>query len=317
VEREKTGVILLNLGGPDSQKAVRPFLYNLFSDREIIRLGPSFMQKPLAWLISMNRAPKTRGFYRLIGGASPIRDITSGQAEALGERLKAHGEFEVFMGMRYWKPFIKDAVARAHAGGIKRLIALSLYPQYSVATTGSSERALREALRNNPMECESIQQWYNHPLYIDALAEVVGEALREDTVVLFSAHSLPESFIKEGDPYVDHTMGTIEALTSWLGIKDWRLGYQSRSGPVKWLGPSTDEVLRQLAGQGARDVLVVPVSFVSDHIETLYEIDILYRRMAEELGMTLRRAESLNTRPRFIDALEDMVVGRARQKGWL
>jgi ferrochelatase len=311
----KTGVILLNLGGPDSPGAVRPFLYNLFSDRRIIRLGPTPLQKPIAWLISSLRARKTRGYYALIGGASPLLEITNAQAGALGQRLREHGSFEVYVGMRYWKPFIEDAVGRMQGDGIQRLVSLSLYPQYSRATTGSSERRLEEALAGYPMEHAPVQPWFEHPLYIEALCDVISRGLGEDTLVLFSAHSLPVSFIEAGDPYVEHLMATIKAVEGRLGIR-WRLGYQSKSGPVKWLGPSTEEVLAMLSAEGTRDVLMVPISFVSDHIETLYEIDILYKKAAEGLGINLRRSESLNTHPVFIRALEDLVLKKAGQMGW-
>jgi ferrochelatase len=310
------GVLLLNLGGPDTPEAVRPFLYNLFSDRDIIRLGPAPLQKPLAWLISTLRYKKTIANYALIGGGSPILDITNAQADALNLRLREHGDFTVHVGMRYWKPFTEEAVHGMADVGIRRLISLSLYPQYSRATTGSSERALVDALGTHPMERVDIPYWYDHPLYIEAMVDVIKKEVREGTEVLFSAHSLPVSFIEEGDPYVDHIMGTIEAVTKRLDLS-WRLGYQSRSGPVRWLAPSVEEQLEGLAHEGAKDVLMVPVSFVSDHIETLYEIDILYKGMAEGLGMALRRTQSLNTHPLFIGALEDLVLKKAREMAWL
>jgi ferrochelatase len=300
------GVMLLNLGGPDSLQAIKPFLFNLFSDRQIIRLGPAFMQGPIARLISTLRAPKTAGYYRLIGGRSPILDITRDQAEALELRLREHGDFRVYIGMRYWHPFTEDVVRQAERDGIRRLVSLSLYPQYSVATTGSSEASLRDALGGKDMECSSISSWYDHPLYIDALVDVISKGLEggEGTHIIFSAHSLPVKFIEEGDPYADEIMGT-------------HLGYQSKTGPVKWLEPLTDEVLRRLASEGVKDVLVVPISFVSDHVETLYEIDILYKGIAESLGMRLRRVESLNTHPGFIMALCDLVLKKAKELNWL
>lgn len=312
---EKTGVILLNLGGPDSLEAVRPFLYNLFSDRQIIRLGPAFMQKPLAWLISRLREKKSKEAYAQIGGGSPIAAITRAQARALFEELRPHGDYEVYYAMRYWHPFTEEAVVRADRDGVKRLIALSLYPQYSSATTGSSETRLWEVVKDYDMQYTSIASWYDHPGYIEALVDVIGKALRPETHVLFSAHGLPVSFIDAGDPYVEHVMGTINEVTARMDIK-WRLGYQSRSGPVKWIEPSTDEALRRLAGEGARDVLIVPISFVSDHIETLYEVDILYKGIGESLGMTVRRSASLNTHPVFIRALKEIVLKKVEETEW-
>lgn len=312
------GVLLLNLGGPDSLEAVKPFLYNLFSDREIIRLGPSpIFQKPIAWLISTLRAGKTRKAYSLIGGGSPILPITRSQADALERKLSSEGEFKVYVGMKYWHPFIEDAVKQANAEGIKELVALSLYPQYSAATTGSAEGALKEIMRDYPIRYYCVPPWYDHPLYIDALADTISKALAKcpDAEVLFSAHSLPAKLIAGGDPYANHTIATINAVGKKLDIK-WHLSYQSKSGPVRWLEPSTDDTLRRLAAEGVKDVVVVPVSFVSDHIETLYEIDILYKGMAESLGLRLHRADSLNTHPLFINALKDLVLRGAEKLRW-
>ena len=313
----KTGVILLNLGGPDSPGAVRPFLYNLFSDRGIIPLGPAFLQKPLAWLISGLRARKTKEAYAQIGGASPIMRITGQQADALQEALRGEGDFSVYVGMRYWHPFIEDSVSLARKDGIRRLIGLSLYPHYSGATTGSTREQFDRVAGKSGLEATFISSWYDHPLYIDALVETIKRGLRgyetDGVHLLFSAHSLPVSFIEEGDPYVPEIKGTVDAVISRLRtevpvVPPYHISYQSKSGPVKWLDPSTDEVIVELAGKGVRRIVVVPVSFVSDHIETLYEIDILYRGLAEKHGMELRRVESLNTRPLFISALKDLVI---------
>lgn len=313
-----TGVLFLNLGGPDSQEAVRPFLYNLFSDRQIIKLGPrpSF-QKPIAWLISSLRAGKTRKAYGLIGGASPILGITRAQARALEKELAPHGSFRVYIGMKYWHPFIEDTVAQAQADGVKELVALSLYPQYSEATTGAAEYTLKEVMRKYPIRYNCIPPWYDHPLYIEALAATISEALKEapGAEVLFSAHSLPAKLIAGGDPYADQIIATIKAVGKKLDIR-WHLGYQSRSGPVRWLEPSTDDVIRRLAAEGVKDAVVVPISFVSDHIETLYEIDILYKQEAARLGLRLHRASSLNEHPLFISALKDLVLKGTEKLRW-
>ncbi len=304
----KTGIILLNLGGPDTLSAVRPFLYNLFSDREIIQLGPGPLQRPIAFLISIFRAPKTKAAYKLIGGGSPIYEITSKQAELLSRAL---GGMPVYVGMRYWRPFIEDEVKRAKSEGVGKLIGLSLYPHYSRATTGSTKQVFIDAALKAGVETDFIDYWYAHPLYIKALIELISKDLNWADVLLFSAHSLPESFIKEGDPYLDHIIGTIKAVMSELKrvrkVPPYMLSFQSRSGPVKWLEPSTDEAIKELARKGAKNILVVPVSFVSDHIETLYEIDILYKEMAEKEGVNLHRVDSLNTHPLFIEALKDLV----------
>lgn len=322
-EENKTCVLLLNLGGPDSLSAVRPFLYNLFSDREIIRLGPSFMQKPLAYLISSLRHKKTESYYSLIGGRSPIREITSEQALALSVVLSEGPgkDIRVFVGMRYWHPFIEDVVPVIYKEGFRKVIVLSLYPHYSLATTGSSLSKLSEVISGYPIETFCIKSWYDNPLYIEALAEKINKGIGlfgppgGQVHILFSAHSLPVKFIEEGDPYVEHIKGTINAVVEKTGVK-WDLSYQSKSGPVKWLEPSTDEMIESLAERGVRNVLVVPISFVSDHIETLYEIDILYKNMAAKLGIRLERTESLNTDPLFISAMKDLVRGVMRETGW-
>jgi protoporphyrin/coproporphyrin ferrochelatase len=326
-----TGVILLNLGGPDSLQAVKPFLYNLFSDRDIIRLGPAPMQKPLAWLISTLRSPKTEKMYSQIGGKSPILDITKAQAKALEEALNKGSNppfskggpggitdhshsFNVYIGMRYWRPFTEEVVEQISRDGIKKVIGLSLYPQYSVTTSGSSISRFRKAVSRHNMEVTTVDSWHNHPLYIEALVDVIKKGLASfqpsttnDVHVLFSAHSLPQKVIDQGDPYVDQTVGTIREIERLLPIK-WHLSFQSRSGPVKWLAPSTDDKLEELARDGKKNVLIVPISFVSDHIETLYEIDILYKDLARKLNINMQRTESLNTHPKFIEALQNMVL---------
>ena len=324
-----TGVILLNLGGPDSLQAVRPFLYNLFSDRQIIRLGPPFMQKPLAWLISTLRSKKTENMYSQIGGKSPIFDITKAQAKALEEALNKGSNppfpkggqegitnpsqsFKVYIGMRYWRPFAEDVIAEIFRDGIRKLVGLSLYPQYSVTTSGSSLSQFREVSSRYDIEIFTADSWHNHPLYIEALVDVIKKGLESfdrlssNIHVLFSAHSLPQKIIDQGDPYVNQTLETIREIEKHLPIR-WHLSYQSKSGPVKWLEPSTDDKLEELARDGIKNVLVVPISFVSDHIETLYEIDILYKNLAGKLHINLKRTEALNTHPKFIMALQDIV----------
>ena len=309
-----TGVVLLNMGGPDRQEDVRPFLYNLFCDREIIRLGPPFMQKPLAWLISRRRAPKSMANYARIGGGSPLKAITARQAQALAAALREDGDFRVAMAMRYWGPSAEDAIDGMLAAKVERLILLTLYPHYSKATTGSSlaefHRQLRRLAPRLPVR--SIDFWPEQPSYIRALAETVDEGRRSfgegvQPTLIYSAHSLPVSFIEEGDPYVDHLHMTIAALERLTGLSG-RICYQSRSGPVQWLGPSTAETITRLADEGCRDILVLPISFVSDHIETLFEIDMLFRDQAAASGMRLRSCPSLNDRGSFIAALRELVL---------
>jgi ferrochelatase len=308
-----TGVLLLNMGGPDSTEAIRPFLYNLFSDREIIRLGPAFLQKPLAWLISTLRSGHSEKIYAQIGGKSPLPAITQEQASALEAELRSGaGEesFRVYVGMSYWRPFIKDAVMKMADDGIQNIVALTLYPQYSSATTGSAMNRFRAAADELRIKYRCIEAWYDNPLYITALAERIEKGMggfSERPVVLFSAHSLPQKLIDEGDPYLEQTLLTIEALKEKFEM-EWHLSFQSRSGPIKWLEPSTEKMLADLSVTGVKNLLVVPISFVSDHIETLYEIDILYKDLAAKLGINLQRTESLNISPAFIRALADLVI---------
>ncbi len=320
-EKKSIAVILLNLGGPEKLEDVRPFLFNLFSDRQIIQLGPSFLQKPIAGFISWRRAPKSQEAYRMIGGGSPLTRITGEQSAALEKQLSGEGMFRVFMAMRYWTPFAQETLQQLNQFGIKRIVALPLYPHYSVATSGSSLTDLHRTAANfsSQFEISEIRSWQIQPLYIKSLAKSIKDCFEsfktEEVQVVYSAHSLPVKFINEGDPYVAHLQETISAVEKITGLPG-KLCYQSRSGPVEWLSPSTPEMLEMLANQGCKNILMVPISFVSDHVETLYEIDILYRQMAEEKGLHLKRSTSCNTEPDFINALKDLVLEAVETKGW-
>ncbi len=308
-----TGVILLNMGGPEKPADVRPFLYNIFSDREIIRLGPAFLQKPLAWYISRKRAPKSTATYEKIGGGSPITKITRAQEQALQRMLDQDGSFVVTTAMRYWHPTTDEALRILTANNVDRLVALSLYPHYSCATSGSSMNELRRCLFDRPLGSElvEIDSWPDHPGYIGCLAEKIvrglGQFGSDPVELVYSAHSLPVSFIEEGDPYVDHLQRTITAVEKITG-KSGRICYQSRSGPVQWLTPSTPEMITASAADGCTNMLMVPISFVSDHVETLVEINMQYRQFAAEHGIRLETTESFNDDPSFIEALRDIVL---------
>ena len=315
---EKTAVLLLQMGGPDSIEAVEPFLLNLFSDREIIKIGPAFLQPFIARRICRKRAPKVEGYYSRIGGKSPIRELTDSQAQALEEKLG--GNFRCFVAMRYWKPTTIDALAAIKREGISRVIALSLYPHYSRATTGSSINELKRVLgeAGARFEVSYVDRFYDHPLYIAALTARIEEGLaqfsdRSEVELVFSAHSLPQSFIDEGDPYLSHILETVRLVVERLGNVNYHLAFQSRAGPVKWLEPSTEDMIQKLARGGCKELLMVPLSFVSDHIETLYEIDIQYGEEAKGLGIdNFRRSPSLNNAPHFIDCLADLVLKAVR-----
>ncbi len=309
----KTAVLLLQMGGPDSLEAVEPFLINLFSDRDIIKIGPAFLQPVLARIIAKRRTSKVIDYYDKIGGKSPLRELTEAQARALEEQLGS--DYRCFVAMRYWKPTTIEALAAIRKEGIERIIALSLYPHYSKATTGSSikelERVLGEA--GVSFQVSYIDRFFDHPRYIDALAEQISTGLAEfhplaDREILFSAHSLPQSFIDEGDPYLLHVKETVRLVMERFSEVPFHLAFQSRAGPVKWLEPDTEKMLDQLAENGCKNLLIVPLSFVSDHIETLYEIDIQYAMKAFKLGYAkVRRSSSLNSSPTFIDCLAELV----------
>ncbi len=311
----KAAVILLNMGGPENEAQVRPFLRNLFSDREIIQLP---LQPLLSRLIIFFRTPKVIENYRKIGGGSPLIKITRAQAAALEKELHAQGlEASVHVAMRYTPPRADEAVAAALAKGAQTLLVLPLYPHNSRATTGSSLNDLHRAIqaRSETLEIKEITSWCDHPAYLDALAAKVRSGLeafssehRDQIEVIFSAHALPQKMIDDGDPYLDETKRTVQGVLDRVGPISHHLAFQSRSGPVDWMRPGTEEVIDALAAKGKKALLMVPVSFVSDHIETLYEIDILYKEQALARGIVeYRRSESLNTDPAFIAALARIV----------
>lgn len=317
----RTGVLLLNLGGPDQLEDVRPFLFNLFSDPEIIRLPFPWLQKPLAWLISTMRARKSQENYRQIGGGSPLRRITEAQGEALKAELERKGEpAGIYIGMRYWHPFTEEAIARIKRDRIDRLVILPLYPQFSISTSGSSFRLLEKIWQEDVVldrvDYTVIRSWYQEPRYLQAMADLIARELDQfsnpnEVTIFFSAHGVPVSYVEEaGDPYQKEIEECTALIMKTLNRPNSHvLAYQSRVGPVEWLKPYTEDAIKELAAQEVKDLLVVPISFVSEHIETLEEIDIEYREIAEEAGIhNFRRVPALNTHPVFIEALADLVV---------
>lgn len=310
---EKTAVLLLQMGGADSLTAIEPFLFNLFSDRDIIRIGPAFLQPTIARFIARRRSKKVMEYYRKIGGKSPIRELTEQQAVALEADLGA--DYRCFVAMRYSKPDSAEALAAISREGITKVIALSLYPHYSRATVGSSINELERELKKSATKfrLSYINQFYDRPSYITALAEKIERGLaafpeRNTVQLVFSAHGLPQSFINAGDPYLEHIQTTVRLVMEHFGGVSHHLAFQSRAGPVKWLEPSTEAKIAELAATGCKQLLMVPLSFVSDHIETLYEIDIQYREEATALGIAdFRRTEALNSSPAFISCLAELV----------
>jgi ferrochelatase len=323
---DPTAIVLFNLGGPDDLASVEPFLVKLFSDREIIELPLGAALQPLfARALAKLRGPSVRRNYARIGGGSPQLGITRQQAAALETQLNAGhcdgGAFRVFVAMRYSRPSCDDVLAAIAAAGIRRIVTLTLFPHYSKATTGSSRRAFdrsaaKPVWRAMNFDVTHIEQYPTDSRYLDAMSHTVISAWagipahrRSGTVLVFSAHGLPQKFIDGGDPYADHIEATRQGILDRVKLPNRQvLAYQSRTGPVKWLGPGTEETLRDLGREGVTDVLVVPLSFVSDHIETLYEVDMLFADAAREAGITgYRRTAALNVSPLFISALAGLV----------
>jgi ferrochelatase len=311
------GVVLFQLGGPETIEAIEPFLYNLFCDPDIIdfpfaRLG----RRALAKLISVARARKVAHHYQVIGGGSPIRRNTERQARALEKRLCREGlDARCFVAMRYWHPFTEEAVAELDASDCDHIVLLPLYPQYSKTTTGSSLNEWERKFFAAGRQVSCIHDFYGNGLYLEALADRVDEALSRfpdphDVVLVFSAHSVPAAVIEHGDPYqrqIEETVSLLMRRGGWLNC--YRLCYQSKVGASKWLQPSLRSTIRELAAAGIRDVCVVPVSFVSDHVETLGEINHEARELATHCGITrFEMTNGLNDSPAFIAALSQLVM---------
>ncbi|CAM6107323.1 unnamed protein product [Calypogeia fissa] len=326
VQEERVGVLLLNLGGPETLEDVEPFLYNLFADPDIIRLPRlfRFMQQPLAEFISKMRAPKSTEAYKSIGGGSPLRRITDEQAAAL-ERSLAEKNLpaKVYVGMRYWHPFTEEAIYQIKQDEITRLVVLPLYPQFSISTSGSSLRLLEGIFRMDEylvnMQHTVIPSWYQREGYVQAMSTLIEKELAkferpDDVNIFFSAHGVPLSYVEDaGDPYKAEMEECVELITEELksrGVKaKHTLAYQSRVGPVEWLKPYTDTTIVELGKKGVKSLLAVPISFVSEHIETLEEIDMEYRELALESGIVnWGRVPALGCDPTFIDDLADAVI---------
>ncbi len=323
--KKRVGVVLFQLGGPDSREAVEPFLYNLFCDPEIIPLGALgvILRNPLAWYISSRRSKFVAQHYDEIGGHSPIRALTERQRDALAAALTQHVEPVVVIAMRYWHPLSSEAAeALRHAGPLDELVLLPLYPHYSYATTRSSLNEWRRVYgegRGGPPP-RIVEHFYNHPLYIEALVERIGSVLRQfpeslRTHLVFSAHGLPMKLIEAGDPYPKQVEETVRLVyergkarhAGWP--QDHVLCYQSRVGRQKWLEPSLTATIERLAREGVQEMLVVPISFVTEHIETLHEINMEAREDAEKLGVKIfRMMPAVGDSPLFVCALVNMVL---------
>ena len=318
-----TAVVLFNLGGPDSPEAVLPFLRNLFSDPAIVA-APGPVRWCLARLIASRRAAAARDIYRRIGGASPLPAETRKQAEALETRLRDTGPVRCFVAMRYWRPFVEDAARRVAAFDPDRVVLLPLYPQFSTTTTASSMAAWRRGAAAAGLRApvSAVCCYPVDPGFAAAHAAAIDEAASAAPAgaprrILFSAHGLPKRIVARGDPYREQVERTAAAVAARLRDPDvdWRVCYQSRVGPLEWIGPSTDDEIRR-AGRAGLGVVVAPISFVSEHSETLVELDMEYRALAERCGVPFFvRVPALGVRAGFIDALAGLVRAALRSPG--
>jgi ferrochelatase len=319
----KLGVVLFQLGGPDSLEAIEPFLYNLFSDPDIIDFPfARIARQPLARLISTTRARHVRNHYAEIGGRSPILEFTRRQALALEADLRHDFDARVVVAMRYWHPFTAEAIRELEAHAPGEVVLLPLYPQYSRTTTGSSLNEWKRRFQPNGWNprIQAVTEFHEDAGYIDALVESIDASLAafdspdrlDDVDMVFSAHSVPMAVIDAGDPYqrqIERTVALVWERGGWPGRR--HLCYQSKVGASKWLQPSMHATLKRLADEGRRRVLVIPISFVSDHVETLHEIDIEHRAQALALGIReYRMVPGLNDAPSFIAVLGKLVRAR-------
>ena len=324
----RVAVVLFQLGGPETLEAIEPFLYNLFCDPDIIdfpfaRIG----RKPLAKLISSTRAKKVQHHYALIGGGSPIRKFTEQQARALETTLTQAGlDARCFVAMRYWHPLTAETIEQLRAAECDEVVVLPLYPQYSTTTTGSSLNEWQRRFRDD-IPVNVVETFYRNELYLESVAEKIEEALARfpepgRAEIVFSAHSVPVAVIDKGDPYQEQIEETVELVMQRGGwANHHRLCYQSKIGASKWLQPSLHNALRDLAAEQIKDVCVVPISFVSDHVETLGEINHHAREKAKALGIErFEMSSGLNDSPTFIAALAELVgtavgVDLSKQRG--
>ncbi|MBI5216021.1 MAG: ferrochelatase [Ignavibacteriae bacterium] len=321
MNKEKIAVVLFQLGGPDSLESVEPFLYNLFCDPDIIDFPGAFLaRKFLARRISRKRAPIAAHHYKEIGGKSPILELTSEQANALQSELDKEINAKVFVAMRYWHPFTEEVITEMKKEKFDKIILLPLYPQYSKTTTGSSINEWKRQCKRldyTGIPTETLLNHYNHPLYIEAIVDNIQATLQnfsnlkpETCNLVFSAHGVPVSVISSGDPYQQHIEETVRLVVE---KGKWNLPhvlcYQSKVGPAEWLKPSLDDTIHDLAKQGKKNLLIIPIAFVTEHIETLHEINIETREEAEKLGIEqFEMMPALNSSPKFIRCLSQLVL---------
>jgi protoporphyrin/coproporphyrin ferrochelatase len=321
-EKKKLSVVLFQLGGPDSPSAVEPFLYNLFCDPDIINFfGAWFARRPLARYIARNRSGIVREHYDAIGGQSPIRTLTQRQARALEAALSPNYDARCHIAMRYWNPLTAQAADEVKAFGADQIVLLPMYPQYSFATTVSSLKEWTRIYQPNGKSAriQTVEKFFDHPLYIQAVADRVALSLThfDDPArahIVFSAHGLPLSLIERGDPYAQQMEKTVELVMKKGGwANPHTLCYQSKVGRRKWLSPSLTTTIEELSRAGEKHLLVAPIAFVTEHIETLHEINIEAREHAQKHGIDqFEMMPAVGDTPTFIAALADLVLQAIR-----
>jgi len=311
----KKAVILFNLGGPDKLESVEPFLFNLFNDPAIINI-PSIIRYPLAKFISKKRAPIAKNIYKEIGNKSPILELTQNQAKSLENRLSEKGNYKCFVAMRCWHPRAYDVIKKVKEYNPEEVILLPLYPQFSASTSGSSINEWNDLCKkeNYKVTTKTICCYPTENNFIESHVSLIKKTIKtlenNNFKLLFSAHGLPESKIKKGDPYQWQVEETVKEIMSKLTKEnlDYIISYQSRVGPMKWIGPSTDEEIIKYSKE-KKGIVIVPVAFVSEHSETLVELDIEYKKLAEKNGCSFyKRVPALGIEENFINGLAALVL---------
>jgi ferrochelatase len=302
------GVLVMAYGGPNNLEEVEPYLLDVRGYRPT----------------SAEIIHEVRERYREIGGRSPILEQTQAQSSALESALNTNGNtFKAFVGMRHWHPFIKDVLAEMQEQGIERVVGVVMAPHYSRMSIGAYYQRLEEA--RSPLKVARIENWHLEPGYLQALAGRVCDALerfpedvRKDVPVIFTAHSLPEKILEWDDPYPTQLRETVAAVMEQLGSQPHEFAFQSAAiSTIPWLGPDAGQIIERLASEGKKDILLCPIGFVCEHVEILYDIDIVYQNLARSLGIHLERIEMLNTAPQMIEGLAHLIRGKAKEEGWL
>lgn len=316
----RTGVLLVNMGSPEDPDEILPYLKNLFNDPRILEVPFGFFyRRLLASYIARKRAPESRRRYEKIGG-SPMMDFCRTQAEQVGNYLlSSGGDWRVALAMRYTEPRAEFSVDALIEAGCRRIVVCPLYPHFCRVTTGSSYAEIRRILarRSPDTPVFFIESYHDDEGYLDVLESTVRDALGEIdpvyhtvTPVIFSAHNIPKRLLSRGDPYLDQVRSTCERLAERMDLRHWRLAFQSRTKMGRWLDPTTEDTLEMLHRMKARTAVMVPVSFTSDNVETLYDMDIVLTEKARALGIDLHRAPALNNRPAYAQALAEMIIAK-------